>query len=448
MALPRDKIAMDNFWRGKHKMKASWEKIEKNVGVLDIEVEAEQVAAALDKAFKKVVQKVNVPGFRKGKVPRAIFESKFGVESLYQDALDFIVPDAYVAAVNETGIEPVDRPEVDVEQFAKGQTLKFKAKVVVKPEVELGEYKGLELESVSSEVSAEEVQEELQKMQNRHAELVPVEEGAAQNGDVVVIDFEGFVDGVAFEGGKAERYSLELGSGSFIPGFEEQVVGLEKGGEKDITVTFPENYHSEELKGKEAVFKIVLHDIKRKNLPELDDEFAKDVSEFETLDEYKADLQKKLQERKENEVKSKKEADAVEKVAASAQVDIPEVMINDETEQMLKEFENRLRTQGMNIDMYYQFTGQSAEDLKGQMRGDAEKRVRNNLVLEAIAKKEGIEVTEEEINAEFENLAGMYGRSAAEIRSIFTSNGNLSTLLADIITRKTVAFLVDNSKSA
>ncbi|AFH65076.1 trigger factor [Paenibacillus mucilaginosus] len=429
-------------------MKASWEKIEKNVGVLDIEVEAEQVAAALDKAFKKVVQKVNVPGFRKGKVPRAIFESKFGVESLYQDALDFIVPDAYVAAVNETGIEPVDRPEVDVEQFAKGQTLKFKAKVVVKPEVELGEYKGLELESVSSEVSAEEVQEELQKMQNRHAELVPVEEGAAQNGDVVVIDFEGFVDGVAFEGGKAERYSLELGSGSFIPGFEEQVVGLEKGGEKDITVTFPENYHSEELKGKEAVFKIVLHDIKRKNLPELDDEFAKDVSEFETLDEYKADLQKKLQERKENEVKSKKEADAVEKVAASAQVDIPEVMINDETEQMLKEFENRLRTQGMNIDMYYQFTGQSAEDLKGQMRGDAEKRVRNNLVLEAIAKKEGIEVTEEEINAEFENLAGMYGRSAAEIRSIFTSNGNLSTLLADIITRKTVAFLVDNSKSA
>ncbi|AFC32742.1 Tig [Paenibacillus mucilaginosus 3016] len=429
-------------------MKASWEKIEKNVGVLDIEVEAEQVAAALDKAFKKVVQKVNVPGFRKGKVPRAIFESKFGVESLYQDALDFIVPDAYVAAVNETGIEPVDRPEVDVEQFAKGQTLKFKAKVVVKPEVELGEYKGLELESVSSEVSAEEVQEELQKMQNRHAELVPVEEGAAQNGDVVVIDFEGFVDGVAFEGGKAERYSLELGSGSFIPGFEEQVVGLEKGGEKDITVTFPENYHSEELKGKEAVFKIVLHDIKRKNLPELDDEFAKDVSEFETLDEYKADLQKKLQERKENEVKSKKEADAVEKVAASATVDIPEVMINDETEQMLKEFENRLRTQGMNIDMYYQFTGQSAEDLKGQMRGDAEKRVRNNLVLEAVAKKEGIEVTEEEINAEFENLAGMYGRSAAEIRSIFTSNGNLSTLLADIITRKTVAFLVDNSKSA
>ncbi|MCZ8519123.1 MULTISPECIES: trigger factor [Paenibacillus] len=429
-------------------MKASWEKIEKNLGVLDIEVEAEQVAAALDKAFKKVVQKVNVPGFRKGKVPRAIFESKFGVESLYQDALDFIVPDAYVAAVNETGIEPVDRPEVDVEQFAKGQTLKFKAKVIVKPEVELGEYKGIELESVSSEVTAEEVQEELQKLQNRHAELVPVEEGAAQDGDVVVIDFEGFVDGVAFEGGKAERYSLELGSGSFIPGFEEQVVGLEKGGEKDITVTFPESYHSEELKGKEAVFKIVLHDIKRKNLPELDDEFAKDVSEFETLDEYKADLQTKLQERKENEAKSKKEAEAVEKIAASAQVDIPEVMITDETEQMLKEFENRLRTQGMNIDMYYQFTGQSADDLKGQMREDAEKRVRNNLVLEAIAKKEGIEVSEEEINAEFENLAGMYGRSAAEIRSIFTSNGNLSSLLSDIITRKTVAFLVDNSKSA
>lgn len=429
-------------------MKASWEKIEKNVAVLDIEVDADQVAAALDKAFKKVVNKVNVPGFRKGKVPRAIFESKFGVESLYQDALDIIVPDAYIAAVQETGIQPVDRPEVDVEQFGKGQVLKFKAKVTVKPEVELGEYKGIALEAPSVEVAAEEVNEELEKLQKRHAELVPVEEGVAENGDLVVIDFEGFVDGVPFEGGKAERYSLELGSGSFIPGFEEQVVGLEKDGEKDITVTFPENYHAEELKGKEAVFKIKLHDIKRKNLPALDDEFAKDVSEFETLDEYKADLEKKLKERKQNEADRKKENDLVEKASETAQVEIPEVMINDEAEQMVKEFENRLRTQGMNIDMYYQFTGQSADDLKGQMRADAEKRVRNNLVLEAIAKAENLEATEEEINAELENLAQMYGRSADEIRSIFASNGNLASLLQDIVNRKTVKFLVDNSKTA
>ncbi|WP_159881123.1 trigger factor [Paenibacillus puerhi] len=429
-------------------MKASWEKIEKNVGVLDIEVDAEQVAAALDKAFKKVVAKVNVPGFRKGKVPRSIFESKFGVESLYQDALDIIVPDAYVAAVQETGIVPVDRPEVDVEQFAKGQNLKFKAKVVVKPEVELGEYKGIELEAGDVSVSEEEIAAELERLQKRHAELVPVEEGEAQNGDVVVIDFEGFVDGEAFEGGQAERYSLELGSGSFIPGFEEQVVGLAKDGEKDVTVTFPENYHAEELKGKEAVFKIKLHDIKRKNLPALDDEFAKDVSEFETLDEYKADLAAKLGERKQSENERKKEADVVEKVAAAAQVEIPQVMVDDESEQMVKEFENRLRTQGMNLQMYYQFSGQTAEDLKAQMAGDAEKRVRNNLVLEAVAKAESIEATEEDIEAELNNLAGMYGRSAEEIRSIFAQNGTLGTLVQDVVARKTVKFLVDNSKTA
>ncbi|CAG7647958.1 trigger factor [Paenibacillus allorhizosphaerae] len=428
-------------------MKASWEKIEKNVGVLDIEVDADQVTDALDKAFKKVVAKVNVPGFRKGKVPRAIFESKFGVESLYQDALDIIVPDAYVAAVNETGIVPVDRPEVDVEQFGKGQVLKFKAKVTVKPEVELGEYKGLELEEAAAEVTEEEVNAELEKLQARHAELIPVEEGAAENGDVVSIDFEGSVDGVPFEGGKAERYSLEIGSGSFIPGFEEQVVGLEKGGEKDITVTFPESYHAEELKGKEAVFKIKLHDIKRKNLPVLDDEFAKDVSEFETLEEYKADLASKIKERKAAEADNKKQTEAVEKASAAAVVEIPEVMINDEAEQMVKEFESRLRTQGMNIDMYYQFTGQDAEALKGQMRDDAAKRVRNNLVIEAIAKSENIEATEEEINEELANLAQMYGRSADEVRSIFAANGNMQTLVNDLVSRKTVKFLVDNSKS-
>ncbi|MCS7458761.1 trigger factor [Paenibacillus doosanensis] len=427
-------------------MKASWEKIEKNVGVLDVEVEAEQVAAALDKAFKKVVSKVNVPGFRKGKVPRPIFEAKFGVESLYQEALDIVVPEAYIEAVTETGITPVDRPEVDVEQFGKGQTLKFKAKVIVKPEVELGEYKGIELEAQSAEVTPEEVNEELERLQKRHAELVPVEEGAAQDGDVVSIDFEGSVDGVPFEGGKAEKYSLELGSGSFIPGFEEQVVGVNIGEDKDVTVTFPENYHSEELKGKEAVFKIHLHEIKRKNLPALDDEFAKDVSEFETLEEYKQDLESKLKERKESEIQRKKEAEVVEKVAAAAKVEIPPVMIENETEQMVKEFENRLRTQGMNLELYFQFTGQSQDTLKEQMQGDAEKRVLNNLVLEAVAKAENIEASEEEVNAELENMAKMYQRSAEELRAILAANGSLADLSHDLVVKKTVDFLLANSK--
>jgi len=437
---------MDNFWRGKHKMKASWEKIEKNVGVLDIEVDAEQVAVALDKAFKKVVQKVNVPGFRKGKVPRAIFESKFGVESLYQEALDIVLPEAYSEAVGETGIHPVDRPEVDVEQFAKGEVLKFKAKVVVKPEVELGEYKGIELEAKDAAVTEEEINEELDKLQNRHAELIPVEEGAVEKGDTVSIDFEGFVDGVAFEGGQAEKYSLEIGSNSFIPGFEDQVIGLNKGEDKDITVTFPENYHSEDLKGKEAVFKIHLHDIKRKNLPALDDEFAKDVSEFETLEEFKSDLSSKLQQRKDAELQRNKEAEVVEKAAAAATIEIPEVMVDNESAQMVKEFENRLRSQGMNLEMYFQFTGQSEEALKDQMRGDAEKRVRNNLVLEAIAKAEGIEASEEEINAELENMSQMYQRPADELRAILAANGSLGDLTHDLIVKKTVDFLLANSK--
>ncbi|PZE19946.1 trigger factor [Paenibacillus xerothermodurans] len=427
-------------------MKASWEKIEKNVGVLEVEVEAEKVAEALDKAFKKVVQKVNVPGFRKGKVPRSIFESKFGVESLYQDALDIVVPEAYGDAVQETGIFPVDRPEVDVEQFAKGEALKFKAKVVVKPEVELGKYKGLKLEAKDAAVTEEEINAELERLQQRHAELVPVEEGAAEKGDVVSIDFEGFVNGEAFEGGKAEKYSIELGSGSFIPGFEEQLVGLNKGEEKDVNVTFPEDYHSEELKGKEALFKVKLHEIKRKNLPALDDEFAKDVSEFDTLEEFKSDLQKNLQQRKDAELQRNRETEVVEKAAAAATVEIPDVMINNETTQMVSEFENRLRAQGMNLEMYYQFTGQSDDALKEQMRGDAEKRVRNNLVLEAIAKAEEIEASEEEVAAELENMSKQFQRPAEELRAILSANGNLEDLKHDLVIKKTVDFLLEKSK--
>lgn len=427
-------------------MKATWEKIEKNVGVLEVEVDAAQVDAALDKAFKKVVKQVNVPGFRKGKVPRVIFEARFGVESLYKDAIDLILPDAYMEAVKQTGIEPVDRPDVDFEEFAKGKPFVFKAKVTVKPEVQLGEYKGIEVPERSSEVTEEEVQAELERMQQRHAELIVLEEGVAEKGDIAVIDFEGFIDGKPFDGGKAEGHSVELGSGTLIPGFEDQVIGMAKGDEKDITVTFPENYHAEHLAGKEAVFKVVLHDIKRKKLPELDDEFAKDVSEFETLEEYKQDIEKTLRERKIKENEQAIEAEVIEKAAAAAEVDIPQAMIDNETDRMLNEFANRLRMQGMNLELYYQFSGQDEAKLREQMKEEAGKRVRNQLVLEAIAKAENVAVSDEELEEELQNLSELYKQPAEELRRILEQNGSLDDLRQDLRIRKTVKLLVDSSK--
>lgn len=429
-------------------MKASWEKIEKNLVEISVEVEAEQVAQALDKAFKKVVQKVNVPGFRKGKVPRSMFEKRFGIESLYQDAIDILLPEAYSAALRETGVIAVDRPEIDVEQFATGETFKFKAKVTVKPEVTLGEYKGVEVEAPQAEVTEEELTAELERLQQRHAELVVIDEGEALNGDTTIIDFEGFVDGEPFEGGQSERYSLELGSGSFIPGFEEQLVGMNIGDFKDVEVTFPEAYHAENLAGKLAVFKVKLHEIKRKALPALDDEFAKDVSEFETLEEFKQDLVGRLQEQKKKAAEQAREVAVVEKVAQAAEVEIPEAMISTETDYILRDFENRLRSQGMSLELYYQFSGQDEAALRGQMRVDAEKRVRNNLVLEQIAKVEDITISEEELSEELEKLSTSYNRPAEELRDIFTRNGNLENLKEDLMLRKTIQFLIDNSKTA
>jgi trigger factor len=428
-------------------MKASWEKIEKNHGVLTIEVEADQVSVALDKAFRKVSAKANIPGFRKGKVPRSIFEAKFGVESLYQDALDILLPEAYMQAVKDTEIDPIDRPAVDVQQMEKGQPLKFTAKVEVKPEVQLGEYKGIEVTDNSKEVSAEELDAELEKLQQRHAELIVIEEGQAQNGDSTVIDFEGFVDEVPFEGGKGERYTLELGSNSFIPGFEAQIVGMSIGDDKDIEVTFPEDYQAEELKGKAAIFKVKLHEIKRKNLPALDDEFAKDVSEFDTLEEFKTDLTNRLTEKNEQEAKRDKETQIVDQVAAASEVVVPQVMVEAEVEIMLNDFENRLKSQGMSLDMYYQFSGQDEAVLKAQMNSDAEKRVRNNLVLEAIAKAESIEVSEEELNEELDKMAQTYKRQIEDIRSALAANGNLENMKSELIVKKTIDFLLDNSKA-
>lgn len=428
-------------------MSAKWEKQEGNQGVLTVEVAKEEFDKALDQAFKKVVKQVTVPGFRKGKVPRRIFEARFGVEALYQDALDIILPQAYQKAVEETGIEPVDQPEVDIEQLEKGKNLIFKAVVTVKPEVKLGEYKGLEIPAKDFSVTDEQVQEELERIREWQAELIVVEDGKLENGDLAVIDFEGFIDGEPFEGGKAENYNLELGSNTFIPGFEEQLVGMSKGEEKEIKVTFPEEYHVEELKGKEAVFKVKVNEIKRKKLPELDDEFAKDVSEFETLEEFKADLRQKLEEQAKQEEENYKRDRVAEKAAEKAEIDIPQVMIDHEVEHMVQDFEQRLRFQGLDLDNYFKFTGSSMEQLKEQFKEDAEKRVRISLTIEAIGKAENIEVTEEDIDKELDKMAELYSQDKEQLKKVFQSQGSLDRIKTDIQFRKTLDFLVEHSKT-
>ncbi|AEH53952.1 trigger factor [Heyndrickxia coagulans] len=426
-------------------MSAKWEKTEGNQGILTVEVDAETVDKSLDKAFKKVVKQINVPGFRKGKIPRPLFEKRFGVESLYQDALDMIVPGEYEKAIEETGIEPVDTPNIDVEQMEKGKPLIFKATVTVKPEVKLGEYKGLEVEKPDTEVTDEDVEEELKKLQERLAELVIKEDGEAEMGDTVVIDFEGFVDGEAFEGGSAENYSLELGSGNFIPGFEEQLVGVKTGDEKEIEVTFPEEYHASELAGKKAVFKVKVHEIKAKHLPELDDEFAQDADdEVETLDALKEKIKKDLKESKEHAAKHAVEDAVVEKAAENAEMDIPEAMINTELNRMLQEFEQNLSAQGLNLELYYQFSGQNEEALRNQMKEDAEKRVRFNLTLEAVANAEKLEVSDEEVDEELKRMSEMYGMPVEDIRRVL---GSTDGIKADLKARKAIDFLVQNSKT-
>lgn len=426
-------------------MSAKFEKLEGNHGVLTIEVDEEKVNEGLDAAFKKVVKQINVPGFRKGKMPRGMFEKRFGVEALYQDAVDYLLPEAYAAAVEETGIEPVDRPEIDVEQIEKGKSFIFTAKVTVKPEVKLGEYKGLEVEKFDTEVTEEDVNNELKSMQEKQAELVVKEEGKAEKGDTVVIDFEGFVDGEAFEGGKAENFSLELGSGQFIPGFEDQLVGTGAGESKDVEVSFPEEYHATELAGKPAVFKVTVHEIKAKELPALDDEFAKDVDEeVETLDALKEKIKTRLEESKKHEAEHFVQDTVVEKATENAEVDLPEVMVDNEVDRMVNEFEQRLSMQGMNLDLYFQFSGQDENALRGQMKEDAEKRVRVNLTLEAIAKAENIEASDEEVTAELNKMAEMYNMTTENIQKAL---GSLEGLKADLQFKKAIDFLVENSKT-
>ncbi|MBV7506018.1 trigger factor [Bacillus sp. sid0103] len=425
-------------------MSAKWEKLEGNRGVLTVEVSADKVTEGLNAAFQKVVKQVNVPGFRKGKMPRGMFEKRFGVESLYQDALDILLPEAYGNAIDETGIEPIDRPDIDIEQMEKGKDLIFKATVQVKPEVKLGEYKGLEVEEFDTTVTDEDVANELKTLQERQAELVIKEEGTVENGDTAVLDFEGFVDGVAFEGGKAENHSLEIGSGSFIPGFEEQLVGLAAGESKDVEVTFPEEYHAAELAGKPAVFKVTLHEIKGKELPALDDEFAKDVDdEVETLDALKEKIKTRLENSKKHEAEHHLRDTVVEKAAENTEVEIPEVMVTNEVNRMLQEFEQRLQMQGMNLELYFQFSGQDENALREQMKEEALNRVRVNLTLEAIAKAENLEVTDEDVNAELENMAGMYNMTVDSIKQAL---GGLEGIQGDLKLKKAVDFLIENKK--
>lgn len=424
---------------------AKWEKKEGNEGILTITVSAERFDEALDQAFKKVVKDVTLPGFRKGKVPRHIFEKRFGVEALYQDAVDIILPDAYAEAVEQTEIFPVDQPKIDIEEIEKGKDLVFVCEVTVKPEVKLGEYKGIEYEEETIEVTEEEVDEELKRLQERHAELVLKEEGKVEEGNTVVIDFEGFIDDEPFEGGKGENYSLEIGSGHFIPGFEEQLIGKEAGEKVEVNVTFPEDYHAKDLAGKDAVFKVKIHEIKEKQVPELDDEFAKDVDdEVETLAELREKKEKEIRERKQREYENKIRETIIEKVTENAEIDIPEAMINTELDNMLREFEQTVQMQGMTMDMYYEMSGQDEEKLREHMKEDAEKRVKTNLTLEAIFEAENLEVSEEAIDEEIAKMADMYKLEKDQIVSML--GGNTDILKNDLKFKTTIDFLVEHGK--
>ncbi|MFD1030468.1 trigger factor [Metaplanococcus flavidus] len=424
-------------------MSAKWEKQEGNTGTLTVEVPAEEVNAGLDKAFKKVVKEINVPGFRKGKMPRQMFEKRFGVESLYQDALDFILPDAYANAVEEAGINPVDRPEIDIETIEKGQPLVFTAKVTVKPEVTLGEYKGLEASKPETEVTDEEIEEKLKESQERFAELAVKEDEAIVEGDTAVIDFEGFVDGEAFEGGSGTDYSLEIGSNSFIPGFEEQLVGVKSGEEKEVEVTFPEEYHAAELAGKAATFKVKVTEVKGKELPEMDDEFAKEVdSEVSGLDELRTKMKEAAAAEKASTADAAVRDELVQKAAENATIEIPQAMIDSEMDRMMQDFEQRLTQQGMNLELYFQFSGQDEAALREQMKGDAETRVRVSLTLEAIAEAENMEVTPEDIDKELEKMSGQFNMDIEQIKAAL---GGTEMLENDIRMQNTVEFLLDNA---
>ena len=418
------------------------EKLEKNMAKLTIEVSAEDLDKAMEKAYQKQKSRISLPGFRKGKAPRKMIESMYGKGVFMEDAVNSLVPQEYTKALGECDLEIVSQPEINVTQMEPGKALIFTADVAVKPEVTLGDYKGVEVPKSEITVTDEEVDAEVKKEQDKNARTVAVEDRAAANGDITTIDFEGFVDGVAFEGGKGTDYALTLGSGTFIPGFEDQLVGANTGDHVEVKVTFPEEYQAKELAGKEAIFQCDVKKIETKEVPELDDEFAKDVSEFDTLAEYKEDVKKKLTEKKEKEARTAKENAAVDKAIENAQMDIPELMTKTECRQMMDDFSRRMQQQGLSMEQYFQFTGQSMDKMMEDMKPQALKRIQTRLVLEKVAEAENIQPSEEEITEEIQKMADAYKMEADKIREAIGESG-LEQMKKDMAVQKAVTVIAD-----
>ena len=416
----------------------------KNMVKLIIEASAEEFEKGVQAAYLKNRNQMAVPGFRKGKVPRQVIEKMYGTEVFFEDAVNAIIPDAYAKAAEESGLDIVSQPSIDVVQLEKGKPFIFSAEVAIKPEVTLGDYKGIEVEKADLEVSEEEINAEIDKARKQNSRKIAVEDRAIVDGDEAIIDFEGFVDGVAFEGGKGENYSLKIGSHSFIDTFEEQLIGKNIGDEVEVNVTFPEDYHAADLAGKPALFKVAVKEIKAEELPELDDEFASEVSEFDTLAEYKEDVKKTVAERKEKAAKTDKENAVVEKVVANAKMDIPEAMVETQVRQMADEFAQRIQSQGLSIEQYFQFTGLTPDKLLEEMKPQAVKRIESRLVLEAVVKAENIEASDEDVEKELENMASMYQMEIEKIKEFMGPN-EIEAMKKDLAVQKAVDFLVESA---
>ena len=426
-------------------MKVQVENLEKNMAKLIVEVPAEEVDKALNAAYLKERNKISVPGFRKGKVPRQMIEKMYGAAVFYEEAANILIQDNYAQAMDESGADIVSRPVIDVEQIEAGKPFIFTAEVAVRPEVKLGKYKGVTVTKVDIDVTDEEIDAELQKELQKNSRMVTVTDRPAANGDTAVIDYEGFCDGVAFAGGKAENHGLELGSHSFIDTFEDQIVGHVAGDEFDVNVTFPTEYHAAELAGKPAVFKVKVNEIKTKEVPELNDEFAQDVSEFDTLAEYKEDVKARLVKEKENEAKRTKEDEAIAKIIDKSEMDIPEAMLETQCENMINDFAQRIAQSGLSMDQYMQFSGLTIDKLKEQVRPEAETRIKTSLVLEQIAKEENIEITEEDIDAEIARMAAQYGMEADKLKE-YMGESEKTSMKRDLAVMKAVDLIMDNVK--
>ena len=428
-------------------MSVQVEKLEKNMAKLTIEVSAEEFDAAIEQAYQKDKKKISLPGFRKGKAPRKMIEKMYGTGVFYEDAANIVIPKAYSEAAKECGEEIVSQPEISVTQIGAGQPFIFTAEVALKPAVTLGDYKGVEVEKTPVEVSEEEVDKEVDKERENNSRTIDVDDRAVESGDIIKLDFDGSVDGVPFAGGKAENYTLTIGSGSFIPGFEDQLIGTKIGEDKDVTVTFPEDYHEKSLAGKEAVFKCKVNAITVKELPDADDEFASEVSEFETLAEYKEDIKKKLTEKKEKEARAKKEAQAVEKAVENATMEIPDAMIDTQVQSMMEDFARRMQSQGLSLEQYFQFTGMDAKKMHDQMKPEALKRIQNSLVLEAVAKAENIEISDEKVDEEIAKMAEAYKMEVEKLKGII-GDSERDQIKKDLAVQAAADLIADAAKEA